>query len=200
VQRNATQNYLTEAEEKQLWKTMTQRKGWKAVRDYVLLKTMRLLALRRTEAIRLNVGDVDGKDVLDVDKTIAAKGGIGVVHIPVELHKLFSEYLQLKRKEGEDVSADAPLFSSKKSDRLSERTVNDIVRYWCREADIPDYTPHAFRHTKAHRIMDDMRTIPADERDKKLVFANKQLRHKSMNSTLVYTAPSKEDMAKVGGI
>lgn len=197
---NAGTNYLTMEEEKQLWKTMSQRKGWKAEKDFVLLKTMRLLALRRVETIRLNIGHIENKTALEVTKDIAAKGGIGTVYICAELQEIFSIYLKAKRKRGDDVSPEAPLFLSFRGTRLSERGVNEIVRYWCEEAGLPAYTPHAFRHTKAQRIMADMKNIPEDQREKKLIFANNQLRHQSLNSTAVYTQPSKEDMTMVGEI
>ena len=193
-------NYLTEQEEKQLFKTIKSRKGTQAERDFCLLKLCRMTGLRRGEALALNVGDVKGKTVLEVTARIAEKGGIGNVAIPVELQLVIDRLLNCKRKWGENLAADAPLFVSKKGARLSARTFNDLMDKWCREAGLPRYTPHALRHTKARRIMDDYMTIPEEQRAKKLNFAQKQLRHRNITSTAIYTEPSKEEMDLVGGI
>ncbi|NOQ52477.1 MAG: hypothetical protein GQ578_09715, partial [Desulfuromonadaceae bacterium] len=69
----AGENYLTVPEEKQLFDYLKQLKGTNPERDYVLLKTYRLLGLRKEEGLRLNVGDVYGKRSLVVDKRIAVK-------------------------------------------------------------------------------------------------------------------------------
>ena len=93
-----------------------------------------------------------------------------------------------------------PLFVSKKGNRLALRTFNDLVNKWCAEAGIPHYSPHALRHTKAQRIMADIKHLNSDEQEKKLRFVNQQLRHKSWGATLIYTKPTKEQMSRVGAI
>lgn len=197
----AGENYLTEAEEKKLFSMLKNRKDRMAERDYALLKLVRATGLRRIEALRLNVSDVRAedksiKDSITVDERIAAKGGIGSVYLSVEIREDLKQLLLRKKRWGEDCSDDAPLFVSKKGGRLSKRQFNQLVDKWCLEAKIPRYTPHALRHTKAHRIMDDQH----DDRQNGLVLANKWLRHKSFNATLIYTAPSKEDMQRVAGV
>ncbi len=193
-------NYLTEKEEKQLFRTMKSRKSKQAERDYCLLKLCRMTGLRRGEALALNVGDVAEKNVLIVDERIAEKGGVGQLGIPVELQLVVARLLKLKRRWGESLRQDAPLFISRKHNRLSLRAFNELMDKWCSEAGLPKYTPHALRHTKARRIMDDYMTLPEELRPKKLNFAQKQLRHKNITSTAIYTEPSKEEMEKVGGI
>ena len=193
-------NYLTETEEKQLFKTLKSRKGPLPERDFCLIKLCRMTGLRRGEALALNVGDIQGKTTLEVTERIAEKGGLGQVGIPVELQLVISHFLKLKRKWGESLAGDAPLFVSKKGQRLSARSFNDLMDKWCQEAGLPKYSPHALRHTKARRIMDDYMNIPEEQRAKKLNFAQKQLRHKNITSTAIYTEPSKEEMETVGGI
>lgn len=200
VRTNAGQNYLTEKEEKRLFATLKDRKNPQAKRDYVLLKVCRVLGLRRGEALALNVGDVEGRDRLDVNARIAEKKAIGDLYIPQELQDTIRKFLLKKRKWGESVEPDAPLFVSRKGARLSARSFNDLMDKWCREAQIPRYTPHALRHTKAQRIMSDMATLRPEEQLKKLLFVKRQLRHKSMNATAIYTGPTKEEMARVADI
>jgi len=197
---NAGTNYLTESEEKKLFQTIRSRKGRLARRDYALLKICRGLGLRRGEAIDLNVGDVRDKTHLVVDLRIAKKGATGDLLISQELQDVIRVFVKQKARWGEDISYDAPLFVSRKGNRLSARAVNDVMTKWCREARIDRLTPHALRHTKAQRIMADMIHLDGDKASKKLLFVQKQLRHKSINSSSIYAAPTKEEMDLVAGI
>lgn len=199
IRTKAGENYLTETEEKNLFNHLSRLKDRQAERDYVLLKTMRLLGLRRVEAVALNVSDVFRKEKLIIDSRIAAKGATGELDIPLELQKIFTHFFTLKRSWKESMSDDAPLFVSRNGNRLGLRTVNDLVKKWSEEAGVK-ITPHGFRHTKGRRIMDDERYLSPSQKGKALNFANRQLRHKSMTSTLVYTQPTKEEMALVAGI
>lgn len=193
-------NYLTEKEEKTLFGFLKQRKDKQAERDHVLLRLCRATGLRRGEALALNVGDVIGKDRIAIDEHIAEKGAVGEVYLAKDIQEALRGLLRLKRQWGEALEDSAPLFVSKKALRLSLRAFNDLMDKWCILAGIPRYTPHALRHTKAQRIMADIRVLTDEERRKALLFANRQLRHKSLNSTTVYTLPTKEEMAKVATI
>lgn len=193
-------NYLTEIEEKKLFNFLKLRSDVQARRDYVLLKLCRLTGIRRGEALALNVGDVAGKDRLIIDERIAEKGGTGEVSICMELQDVIAKFLKRKRFWKESLEDDAPLFISKKGERLSMRAFNDLMDKWCKAAGIARYTPHALRHTKAQRIMNDVKHLTGEEKQKALLFANRQLRHKSLSATMVYTQPTKEEMAKVGEI
>jgi integrase/recombinase XerC len=200
IKTRAGENYLTEDEEKKLFKLLRNRKDWQAERDYTLLRLARATGLRRVEICRLNVGDVRGKTVLTVDDRIAAKGAVGDVYLPKDVQALIRWFLRLKRTWGETLDDAAPLFISRKGGRLDESTVHRLLSKWCLEAGIPHYSPHAMRHTKARRILDDVKVLSDDEKARALQFANKQLRHKSWNATLIYTMPTKEQMGRVGEI
>ncbi len=193
-------NYLLLDEDKKLFKFLKNRKDKQAERDYVLLTICRVTGLRRAEAVALNVEDVMGTETIEVNERIAKKGAIGFVYLPKSLQEIIQRFLRLKQKWGESLADGAPLFVSKKKKRLSIRSFKDIMDKWCKEAGIHRYTPHALRHTKAQRIMSDVKHLTLEEQRKALIFANKQLRHRSLNSTLVYTMPTKEEMMKVRGI
>lgn len=205
-------NYLLEAEEKTLFTFLKNRKDKQAERDYVLLKLCRATGLRRGEALALNVGDIYSHspisreargsvtDKIIVDERIAEKGAVGDVYLPVEMQEILNRFIRLKRTWKDGLEDNSPLFVSRKGMRLSLRSFKDVMDKWCKLAGIPRYTPHALRHTKAQRIMADVSHLSDDERQKALIFANKQLRHKSLNSTMVYTQPSKEEMQRVGAI
>lgn len=200
IKTNAGTNYLTEREEQRLFSTIKDRRNPQARRDYVLLKVCRILGLRRGEVLALNVGDVQDMEYLDINERIAEKGGVGKLYIPEEMRDLLRRFIYRKRRMKEPVDHDAPLFVSKKGSRLSARAFNDLMDKWCREADIPRYTPHALRHTKAQRIMADIASLAPEEQTKKLLFVQKQLRHKSITATAIYAGPTKEEMNRVAGI
>lgn len=193
-------NYLLEYEEKKLFSYLKNSKSRQAERDYVLLRLCRATGLRRGEALALNVGDVLNREKIEVNERIAEKGAIGEVYLPVDIQEVMRRFIRLKRIWGENLDDEAPLFVSRKGARLSLRSFKDIMDKWCRLSGIPRYTPHALRHTKAQRIMADVRHLSDDERQKALIFTNKQLRHRSLNSTMVYTMPTKEEMMRVGAI
>jgi len=195
----AGSNYLTQKEEKTLFRYLRDLKSRQGERDFALLKLCRLTGLRRGEALALNVSDVMGRKTLVVDSRIAEKGATGEVDLPVELQDLLKWFLRRKRTWRESLEDDSPLFVSKKGGRLSLRSFNDLLDKWCALAGIPRYTPHAFRHTKARRIIDSG-DLTDEERHKALLYVKKQLRHRSLNSTAMYTLPTKEEMERVGAI
>ena len=195
----AGENYLTAAEEKTLFTTIIRTVGTE--RDFTLLKVCRLLGLRRVEAVRLNVGDVYGKTRLVLDERIAAKGGTGELAIPVELQGIFKDFFRAKRAAGESLADDAPLFVSRVGRRITTRAVNNIMNKWLKAAGIDHHvTVHGLRHSKAQRIINDDRYLTPTQQKNALLLVNKQLRHKSMSASLIYTAPSREDMAAVASL
>ncbi len=200
IKTRAGENYLTEDEEKKLFRFLRNRKDWQAARDYTLLRLARATGLRRVEIIRLNVGDLHKKSTLEITKRIAAKGAIGDIHIPKDVQAVVRWFLNLKRAWRESLEDDAPFFISRKGNRLEESTVNRLMEKWCLAAGIPRYTPHAMRHTKARRILDDIKHLSPEDQDKKLRFVNEQLRHKSWGATMIYTRPTKEQMEQVARI
>ena len=200
IRTKAGVNYLTEAEEKLLFNLLKNRKDKQGERDFVLLKLCRATGLRRGEAVALNVGDVINKSKIDVNERIAEKGAVGEVYLSVEIQDIFKRFFKLKRLWKESMDMEAPLFVSRKGHRLSPRSFNDIMSKWCVLANIPRFTPHCLRHTKGQRIMSDVRFLSDEERQKALLFANRQLRHKSLNATMVYCCPNKEEMQRVARI
>ncbi len=197
----AGENYLTVNEEKQLFSYLKRLNDPLAVRDLVILKIARLLGLRRVEVARLNVGDVYGQTRLVVDERIAAKGATGTLQIPVELQGLLADFFRWKRLQGQSLADDEPLFVSRNGNRISIRALNDLLTKWLHDAGISHkVTFHGLRHTKAQRIIQDDRNLTPTQQKNSLLLANRQLRHKTLNSTMIYTGPSREDMAAVAGI
>jgi site-specific recombinase XerC len=76
------------------------------------------------------VGDVAGKDRLVVDERIAEKGATGEVPLCTERKEILGRFLKLKRGWREPLEDDAPLFISRRNQRLSLRSFNDLMDKW----------------------------------------------------------------------
>ena len=82
------------------------------------------------------------------------------------------------------LAADAPLFVSRKGNRLSTRQLRHTFHVWQRRAGLERaFTFHCLRHSAITSIYDATRDIRLAQR-----FA----RHKSITSTQLYTHPSDE--------
>ncbi|NBC23229.1 MAG: tyrosine-type recombinase/integrase [Gammaproteobacteria bacterium] len=97
--------------------------------------------------------------------------------------------LKIRRDMGFAEADDAPLIVSRNHRGLSVRSFQARMRKWCQSAGLPVHaTPHWFRHTLAMRLM--RNSTAADPRG----VVQGALGHRDINSTAVYTRPSREDV------
>jgi integrase/recombinase XerD len=211
----AMMKYLTEREEKQLLRTVREVKGKKAERDSMILFLGFNTGIRLSEMIGLNVSDVRGKEKLYVrpettkrtlritQAVIPATPGIilkdsgqaGMTYkkravgryIPLnkKLQSAIREFIKHKLTWRESIQDDAPLFISKKGDRLSRRAIQEVFAYWRDRAGLDGYTIHSMRHSFAKRLI---------ERGIELATVQKLLGHASLGSTGVYIEAGYEEM------
>ena len=115
--------------------------------ERALLLTMALLGLRRSEVLKLNLGDVDFATArVHIHNS---KGGKSrVLPIPSELRPVLQEHLAGGHRSGEE-----PLFLSKHGRRLSRSALARLFAGWLAAADLADrgLTPHSCRHGAATR-------------------------------------------------
>jgi integrase/recombinase XerC len=196
---DAMMKYLTEREEKQLLRAVREVKGKKAERDSMLLFLGFNTGLRLSEIIGLNVGDVRGKEKLYVrpETTKATKcytdaGGntkkkpVGrYIFLSKKLQAAIREFIKRKLTWRESIEEDAPLFISKKGERLSRRAIQEVFAYWRDRSGLDGYTVHSMRHSYAKRLI---------ERGVKLATVQKLLGHTSLGSTGVYVEASDQEM------
>jgi len=187
--------YLTEREEKQLLKTVREIKGHKAERDRMIIELILGTGLRAAELVGLNVGDVRGSEKLFVRNEIA-KGKKGrFIPISSDLQRRIKAFMALKLAGKESIRDDAPLFVSRLDQRLSKRSLQELVEGWMIKAELTTtkggqvvalYATHSLRHTFAKRMLD---------RGVALTTIQKLLGHASLASTGIYTEASWEEMA-----
>jgi integrase/recombinase XerC len=118
--------------------------GWLNFRDRVMIELMLQTGLRREEVAWINIEDVQDRDIMPVIGKGRKKR-----HVPLrqDLRHILAAFLKAKRKRGESLDDGAPLFVSRKGNRLSLRQINLIVAGRCEDAGIGHFTPHALRHT-----------------------------------------------------
>lgn len=173
-------------------------------RDYTLLTVALGTALREMELCALNCGDVysgygNVRDVvhLRVYKNLPGNtqnnAHLQSIHLPATVQEALKSFRQWKKRRGQSVDADAPLFSSEKGGgRLITRALRHRFRIWCTNAGFSEVecrglSFHSLRHTAItnfYRLGG--RDLPATAR-----FA----RHTSQETTLIYTHAMLDEVA-----
>jgi len=162
-------------------------------RDHTLYSMALGTGLRLRELLGLNVGDVspDGRQVRRrvVLNPATTKGGRGgEVCLPSRLMTKLRRFLAWKRRVGQPMFLDAPLFLSAHRRRLSPREAQWRFHWWQERTGFDRrYGFHSLRHSAVTNVY---RT----SRD--LFLAQRFARHASPLTTVVYTHPSNEEMYK----
>jgi integrase/recombinase XerC len=183
--------YLTEREEKSLLKMVGSIKGKKAERDTVIIGFLLDTGLRAAELVGLNVGDVRGREKLHVRPEIAKGSKERFIPICVDAQRMMKRFISTKLSAKESIRDDAPLFISRTGERLSKRSLQELVEGWMILSGLMSstgaalYSVHSLRHTCFKRMQ---------ERGVHLTTIQKIAGHASLASTGIYTEASWEEM------
>ncbi len=185
--------YLLEHEQSQLLKVLRDSK--QATRDFMIVDMALHTGLRIQELRLLNVGDLFNGMVirshLMVRPETAKRAKAREIFLNSYAKKRLKTFITYKRTHGEPMKPHAPLFLSKKSNRMGQRTLQDMVEKWFIRADLVDsrgrsrYTFHSLRHTFSMNLRRRGVTL---ERIQRL------LGHASLQATGIYLQPSREDL------
>ncbi len=162
------------------------------VRDHSIISLALGTGLRLGEVVGLDVGDVftpDGTPRVRVRiRAAIAKGGRAAdVFLPDRLVAKLRRFWTWKKRRGEDMEPDAPLFANQSGRRISKRRVQFAWATWQRKAGFDRvYGFHALRHTAVTNVY---------RASKDLFLAQRFARHVSPLTTTVYTHPSDQEMA-----
>ena len=158
-------------------------------RDHVLYSTALGTALRLKELLGLNVGDVspDGRQVRQRIVLSVTKGNRrGEVFLPPRLQKKLKRFLTWKRRTGQPLEPDAPLFMSAQSRQLSPRAAQWRFAWWQEKAGFDRrYNFHALRHSAVTNVY---------RASRNLFLAQRFARHASPLTTIVYTHPADDEL------
>ena len=107
--------------------------------DHLIFSLTLGTGLRLTEIVGLNVGDVyfpDGnpRGRIRLRREIAKGGRVADVFLPDALGLKLEGFWRYKRRAGERLDLDAPLFANQSGDRISKRRVQVVFRYWQEQA------------------------------------------------------------------
>jgi len=162
-------------------------------RDHVIIAVAFATALREHEIAGLDVGDVlhgDGRIrrrfSLRVFKRSTDDPADQDVFLSDSLARKIGKFISWKRAQGESLAPDAPLFVSRRHQRIATRTLRYMFRLWQTRAGFDRiFNLHAARHTalsNLYRATRDMRLV------------QRVARHKSIDTTAIYAGPSDEDI------
>jgi site-specific recombinase XerD len=160
-------------------------------RDYLLLVFAYNTGLRVGELSSLDVANVaiNGvpRQTLHI-RAAVAKGGQGrLVPLNSLAQKAVSKLLSFNRARGFSVSDEAPLFVTKKHQRLSVRTIQWMVEQLRNKAGIDfQASPHSIRHAFATNVLNTTGNLRA---------VQVLLGQKRLTSTEVYLHSRRDDLA-----
>lgn len=154
------------------------RGAFAASRDTAILEVIYSAGLRISEAIGLNVTDIDFFSYSFVVKGKGGKERLCALGGPAL--QALNNYFLARRKEGlGDRRSRGPLFVNFSGDRITARTVQRNFKRYLAHAGLPsDLTPHGLRHSFATHLLEagaDLRSV------------QELLGHANLSTTQIYT-------------
>ena len=177
---------LTTDEQKLILRTTA-----KHPRDHLIISLALGTGLRLGEIVGLNVGDVFAPDGtarvrVRIRKEIAKGGRAGDVFLPDRLVAKMAKFWRWKKRRGEGLDPDSPLFCNQSRKRISKRRVQFAWRTWQQRAGFDRLYPfHSIRHSAVTNVY---------RRTRDLFLAQRFARHVSPVTTTIYTHPGDEEM------
>lgn len=165
----------------------------KGFRDHMIFSLALGTGLREFEIAALNVGDVTNKNgnprhrvELRVFKSCTDNPARQEVGLNNTVRHKLKKFLAWKKTRGEPLENSAPLFVSRKGNRLSTRRMRAMFRDWQTKAGFERvYSFHALRHTACTNLYRDTQCPKTVQR-----FA----RHTNLVTTSIYTEVSDQDL------
>jgi site-specific recombinase XerC len=192
VDSTRTPKSLTQDEQRRLLRVTGERRD--GFRDHVIFSLALGTGLREHELLALNIGDVfDGprcrrRLALRVFKRSNDDSSTQEVVLPDAVRTKLERYVANRKRDGEGLTDDTPLFMSRNHRRLSARQLREVFATWQERAGFDRrHNFHALRHTACTNLYRATRDIRLTQR-----FA----RHASILSTAIYTHPSDDDFVR----
>lgn len=152
-------------------------------RDLAIVQVLRHTGIRVGELCSLCLGDVDAgerKGLLTVRQGKGAK--FREVPLNADARRALRDYLAVR-----PAAVDDRLFRGQRGGDLRPRGVQTLLAKYARLAQLEDVTPHTLRHTFAKAVLD------AGEN---LVNVAALLGHEDLNTTAIYTKPTRADLER----
>ncbi|MGY8624182.1 tyrosine-type recombinase/integrase [Chromobacterium violaceum] len=181
--------YLTPAERHQLFSAAYKTNDDLAQRDYHLMSALYYSGCRISEFLAVSLADAWDALKSNYLYIPAAHRKGGKQDHEVLLTKPLRMHLVALLNMNPSQNGADPLIAGRFGEALTARAVQLRFKHWAAEAGITlPVSPHWMRHTRA---MDIMRNSEAKE---PLLIVKSTLGHASLNSTAIYSAPSREEI------
>lgn len=157
------------------------------VRNWMVIDLITCTGLRVSEAAHLQCGNIKiGYGLSELYIENSKDGVSGSVIIPPGLKTHLRAFLSWKQQRGEGTGPSDPLFIGERGQWTSQ-AIEQIVKRHLRRLGLyePGKSVHALRHSYA---------VALYKREKDLRAVQKQLRHVSIQSTLIYADVGKEEI------
>ena len=187
------ERYLTENEERQLFKAVDQYADIYARRDAAWMRLLRHTGIRIGTLAQLTVNDaqqaIRTKRLVLRDEICKRNNGY-TVHANTTALKALRKLLKIRQEMGLNNIPAYPLVMTRNHLPMSIRSYQDRINKWRELAGLTIMvTPHFFRHTAAQRILE--RSTAANP----LLVVKAALGHQHINSTAFYLKPNREQIA-----
>jgi len=158
------------------------------LRDRALLEVIYSAGLRISEALDLEIRDVNSEEGFIHVRN--GKGGKArTVPVGATALQWLSRYIAEGRKKLLSCSCTQLIFLNQSGERLSRQQAAAAVRAYARSADLPSFvTPHLLRHCCASHML---------QEGAGLVYIQEQLGHSCMESTRIYLAVRSDELKTV---
>jgi len=184
---------LTEQEQAALLRATGKRAA--GFRDHVIISVALGTGLREHELLALDLGDVFDDEgharrrvTLRVFKRSADEPAVQEIVLPDLVRAKLEKLRAWKKREGESLAPDAPLFVSRLGKRLSSRQLRENFAVWQERAGFERHLSfHSLRHTACSTLY---------RRTKDIRITQRFARHKSILTTSIYAHPSDEDLVR----
>ena len=141
--------YLSLDDSKKLLNVAADEDNRNKERDYAITTLFLNCGMRLSELVGINIKDIDFSEC---KMTVIGKGNKErTIYLNKSCIKAVEEYLLVRPKEGIDYKSKDALFLSERRERISNRTVQHIIKKELLKAglDINKYSVHKLRHTAA---------------------------------------------------
>jgi site-specific recombinase XerD len=152
-------------------------------RDLAIVQVLRHTGVRVGELTSLRLGDVTLSERKGQLVVRAGKGSkYRVIPLNADARKALNDYLAVRPKSASDV-----LFLGRRSEGLTQRSVEKLVLKYATRAGLEDVSPHTLRHTFGKSALD----AGVD-----LVTVARLMGHERPETTAIYTTPSEQDLER----
>lgn len=156
-----------------------------AIRDKAMLELIYSSGLRLSELVSLNLTDIDFSDRI---VTVIGKGK-KTRSVPVGKHAIKAIKNWLKIRQALVDESEQALFISKRSKRISSRSVQERLRQWAIKQGLSNHVhPHMLRHSFASHMLESSGDLRA---------VQELLGHADISTTQVYTHLDFQHLAQV---